>query len=223
MPELVSRSQIMRVIIVDDHPIVREGMSALMRQQPDFELVGEADDEQSALKLLETIEPDVAVIDISLKTGSGLDLVRRIKVDYPEVRILIASMFNDSLYAERSLQAGALGYINKQEVAKNVIAAIRQVYAGKIYLSEATQERLLQRSIGGVLLVPKPPMETLTERELQIFRLLGLGTSTANIAQDLQLSVKTVETYRQRIKSKLNLEDAVKLVREAAQWVLENG
>lgn len=218
-----SPTKVMRVLIVDDHPIVREGLSALMGLQSDFEVVGQADDVLSAVKLLETIPVDVAVIDVSLKTGSGLDLVRRIKAQYPEVRMLVSSMFDDSLYAERSLQAGALGYINKQEAGKNIIAAIRRVHAGKVYLSEPTQERLLQRSIGGVMAVPKTPIETLTERELQIFRLIGQGTATVNIAQELHLSVKTVETYRQRIKSKLNLDDAVKLAREAAQWVLENG
>jgi len=223
MLEQASRPKIVRIMIVDDHPIVREGLSALIRLQPDFETVGEANDVVSALTLLESIVPDVAIIDISLKAGNGLELVRRIKVDHPSVRMLISSMFDDSLYAERSLQAGALGYINKQEAGKNIITAIRRVYAGKIYLSESTQERLLQRSIGGALSIPKPPMETLTERELQIFRLIGQGTTTVNIAHELHLSVKTVETYRQRIKSKLNLDDAVKLAREAAQWVLENG
>lgn len=216
--------QITRVLIVDDHPIVREGLSSLLSKQPDFEVCGEAEDVPSALSLVGEARPHVVTIDISLKSGSGLDLIRRITEAAPSIRIVACSLYDETLYAERALQAGALGYVNKHEATRTIVKAIRQVLDGKIYLSDRMSERLAQRLMGGRgKKVDRPVVETLSDRELEIFQLIGNGLTTPEIARKLHLGVKTVETHRRRIKEKLNLENTAQLARDAAQWVLENG
>ena len=211
-----------QVLIVDDHPAVREALALRINRQPDMKVCGEAADMRDALRLIADSEPDVAVVDISLKTGSGIDLIKRIKDRSDRVRILVWSMHSESLYAERALRAGALGYDNKDQATDRIVEAIRRVLAGKVWLSEVMAERLLQRSVGGSG-EDRSPLDVLADRELEVFRLIGEGVKTAEIAERLHLSVKTVETYRDRIRQKLDLSDGTKLVHYATQWVLENG
>lgn len=213
-----------RVLIVDDHPAVREALSLRISRQSDLEVCGEAADTSEALPLVGETRPDVAVVDISLKSGNGIDLIKRIKDHYDHVRILVWSMHSESLYAERALRAGALGYINKDQATEKIVEAIRCVLAGKIWLSDVMAERMLQRAIGGGRQeVSRSPLDSLADRELEVFRLIGQGAKTAEIAEQLHLSVKTVETYRDRIRQKLDLDDGTKLAHYATQWVLENG
>jgi len=213
-----------RILIVDDHPAVREALALRIGRQPDLEVCGEAADTSEALRLVADAEPDAAVVDISLKTGNGIDLIKRIKDRNDHVRILVWSMHSESLYAERALRAGALGYINKDQATGRIVEAIRRVLAGKVYLSDAMAERMLQRAIGaGRQEVTRSPVDALADRELEVFRLIGQGVKTAEIAERLHLSVKTVETYRDRIRQKLDLTDGTELAHYATQWVLENG
>jgi DNA-binding NarL/FixJ family response regulator len=213
-----------RILIVDDHPAVREALAIRIGRQIDLEVCGEAADIGDALRLLADAQPDVAVVDISLKAGNGIDLIKRIKNRNDHVRILVWSMHSESLYAERALRAGALGYVNKDQATDRIVEAIRRVLAGKVYLSEATAERMLQRAVGGVCEeVTRSPLDVLADRELEVFRLIGGGMKTGEIAKRLHLSVKTVETYRDRIRQKLDLSDGTKLTHYATQWVLENG
>jgi DNA-binding NarL/FixJ family response regulator len=212
------------VLIVDDHPAVREALGLRIGRQPDLEICGEAADMGEALRLLADTNPDVAVVDISLKTGNGLDLIKRIKDRNDHVRILVWSMHGEALYAERALRAGALGYVNKDQATDRIVEAIRRVLAGKVWLSEATAERLLHRAVGTAREeVTRSPVQALADRELEVFRLIGEGVRTSEIAERLHLSVKTVETYRGRIRRKLDLSDGTKLAHYATQWVLENG
>jgi DNA-binding NarL/FixJ family response regulator len=213
-----------RVLIVDDHPAVREALALRIGRQRDLEVCGEAADLSEALRVLADTQPDVAVVDISLKASNGIDLIKRIKDRNARVRILVWSMHSESLYAERALRAGALGYINKDQATGRIVEAIRQVLAGKVWLSEAMTERLLQRTVGGGREeAVRSPLEALADRELEVFRLIGEGVKTTDIAERLHLSVKTVETYRDRIRQKLNLSNGTELARCAVQWVLENG
>ena len=213
-----------RVLIVDDHPAVREALALRIGRQSDLEVCGEAADTSEALRLVAETRPDVAVVDISLKAGNGIDLIKRIKDRNDHVRILVWSMHSESLYAERALRAGALGYINKEQATDRIVEAIRRVLEGRVYLSEAMTERLLQRAVGGAREeVARSPLDVLADRELEVLRLIGEGVKTAEIAERLHLSVKTVETYRDRIRQKLDLSDGTELAHYATQWVLENG
>jgi DNA-binding NarL/FixJ family response regulator len=213
-----------RVLIVDDHPAVREALALRIGRQPDMEVCGEATDMGEALRLVADAQPDVAVVDITLKTGNGIDLIKRIRDRNDHVRLLVWSMHSESLYAERALRAGALGYITKDQATDRIVEAIRRVLAGKVYLSEAMTERMLRRAVGGERdEVARSPLDVLADRELEVFRLIGEGVKTAEIAERLHLSVKTVETYRDRIRQKLDLSDGTALAHYATQWVLENG
>jgi DNA-binding NarL/FixJ family response regulator len=213
-----------RVLIVDDHPAVREALALRIGRQPDLEVCGEAADTAEALRLVAEARPDVAVIDISLKKGNGIDLIKRIKARDDHVRMLVWSMHSESLYAERALRSGALGYVNKDQATDTIVEAVRRVLAGKVWLSETMAERLLLRAVGGERQgVTRSPLDALADRELEVFRLIGAGVKTAEIAERLHLSVKTVETYRDRIRQKLDLDDGTKLAYYATQWVLENG
>jgi DNA-binding NarL/FixJ family response regulator len=213
-----------RVLIVDDHPAVREALAVRIGRQDDLEVCGEAADMSEALRLAADTRPDVAVVDISLKASNGIDLIKRIKARDDRVRILVWSMHSEALYAERALRAGALGYINKDQATDRIVEAIRRVLEGKVWLSETMSERLLQRAVGtGQLESTRSPLDALADRELEVFRLIGEGVKTAEIADRMHLSVKTVETYRDRIRQKLNLDDGTKLAHYATQWVLDNG
>jgi DNA-binding NarL/FixJ family response regulator len=208
-----------KVLIVDDHPAVREGMMSRISRQSDMVVCGEAANVAEALWLVETAVPDVVVIDISLKEGDGIDLIKRIRSRDGSIRMLVCSMHPDLLYAERSLRAGALGYINKDNTTGRILDAIRSVRDGEIYLSEEATRRLVHRSVGhagntGLAL------DSLSDRELEIFKLIGEGHSTAQMASQLHLSIHTIDTYRRRIRLKLNIRNASELIRAATEWVV---
>lgn len=215
-----------RVLIVDDHPLIRMGVTALLTQQPDMEVCGEAIDVDEAVAQVALLHPDLIILDISLKSGTGLEVIKRLRQGQSGnggVRILVHSMFEDSLYAERVLQAGAMGFVNKAESPDVLMAAARRILSGKVYLSPAMTERLLDRAVGHRPKVGVDPTLQFTDRELQIFKLIGEAYSTQKIAKELFLSVSTVESHRANIKMKLGVKSAPELNQRAVQWVLENG
>ncbi|MBI1914685.1 MAG: response regulator transcription factor [Planctomycetes bacterium] len=217
-----------KVMVVDDHALVRRGLSALIGSEPDLEVCGEAADAVEALARIDAQQPDLVIVDLSLQNGHGLDLIRQLRArdaGHPRervARVLVLSMHDEALFAERSLRAGAHGYINKQEATDKVVHAIRQVLAGKVYLSGAMTERMLQRATDGDTVEAQLPSERLSDRELTVFQMIGEGLGTREIAERLHLSIKTIETYREHIKAKLGLKNSAELGRHAAQWVLEN-
>lgn len=206
------------IFLVDDHPLVREWLTTLIHQQSDLRVCGEAESGPIAFEAIVALKPDVAIVDISLKDSSGIELVKDLKRCVPEVAVLVLSMHDESHYAERALRAGARGYIMKRETAKKVIAAIRQVLEGKLYLSESLAEAIATQYVGGKTLATSTPVEQLSDRELEVFDLLGQGRGTRQIGEALKVSVKTVQAYCARIKEKLNLNSATELVREAVRW-----
>ncbi len=210
-----------RILLVDDHAVLRSGLSELIDQEPDWEVCGEAEDIMTAMKLVKAQQPDLAVVDISLKDGLGLDLIKQVKSLELNVRILVLSMHDEVLFAERVLQAGAMGYINKQEPLEVILQAIRRVLGGRIYLSDRMTERLLHRVHAGESIAVSP-IERLTDRELEVFEMIGGGMKSRDIAEKLHLSIKTIDTHRENIKVKLNLESSSELARRAVQWILEN-
>jgi len=212
-----------RILIVDDHPIVREGLTAVLSHKPGLEVCGEAATLVEALSLIDTLQPDLAIIDLSLSDGSGLELIKRIRARDVPTKMLVLSMSDESLYAERSLRAGAMGFLHKQEARGKLLDAIRQVLDGKIFVSPAINERLLQQVIVGKQPLQQSPITALSDRELEVFELIGQGLGSHEIAHRLHLGIKTVETHRMRIKKKLDLKNSLELVRHATQWVLENG
>lgn len=212
-------SGVLRVVIVDDHPIVRKGLVALINQEPDMTVCGESDTVAGALERIQAARPDVAIVDLSLGLESGLQLVKTLDARMAEVRVLILSMHDETLHAERALAAGARGYIMKQEAMQNLIAAIRCVASGKIYVSPGMSERIVARVTGrGGGATERAPLERLTDREREVFMLLGRGLGTREIADQLGLSVKTIETYHARIKEKLGIQHARELIRAAVTW-----
>ncbi|MFT6915697.1 MAG: DNA-binding NarL/FixJ family response regulator [Motiliproteus sp.] len=212
---------ICQVMIVDDHPAVREGLMMRINQQLDLNVCAEASGVQEALQLLGQCQPDVAVIDISLKDGNGIDLIQRIKATKNSVRILVWSMHSDNLYAERALRAGALGYINKENTTGQLVEAIRSVSHDELCFSPETTQRILHGSLTNK--GQKTLTERLSNRELEVFKMIGEGLKTSVIAHHLCISVHTVETHRQRIKTKLSLGSATELTTRAARWIVEEG
>jgi DNA-binding NarL/FixJ family response regulator len=206
-----------KILLVDDHPLVREGVANLIRQQPDLEVCGEAATEPQALQLVGNVQPNVAVVDLSLENGSGLELIKSIKAMYPAVAVLALSMHEESLYAERALRAGARGYLMKREAAKKVIQGIRTVLAGQLFVSEKVAALMAERFVEGGR-PPASPEAALSDRELEVFQLLGRGLSTRQIADHLHVGFKTVQAYAARIKEKLQLANATELLRAAMQW-----
>lgn len=206
------------ILIVDDHPIVRQGIKALLAQEKDLKVVAEAESAGEAIQLVEKIHPDVAIVDISLRGTDGLELTKAIREMEESMPILIMSMHDEALYAERALRAGANGYIMKDQMSDNIVEAVRRVLRGDIFVSEAVRQRIL-RGVRGLKDKGKPAVERLSDRELEVFRLLGHGLGTRQIADQLKLSLKTIETYRAHIKEKLNLASGTELVRFAVQWV----
>ena len=207
-----------RILLVDDHPLVREGLANLISQQPDFEICGEAGNEPQALELIGSVQPDVAIVDITLETGSGLELVKNIKALYPAVKTLVLSMHDEGLYAERALRAGARGYLMKREAAKKIIDGIRAVLAGQLYVSEKIISQMTEKFVEGGTAAAISPVEQLSNRELEVFQLLGRGHNTRQISEHLHVGFKTVQAYNARIKEKLRLANATELLREAMRW-----
>jgi DNA-binding NarL/FixJ family response regulator len=217
-------SPAVKVLIVDDHPAVREALAIRIRSEPDMEVCGEADDLGEALQVAAAAKPDLAVIDIALKTGSGIDLIKRLKAHDEKIRMIVWSMYSEELFAERALRAGAVGYLTKEKGTVQIIDAIRDALAGNIYLSAGMTMKLLKQSVGQRLVDSgRSAIDALSDRELEVFRRIGQGLKTQEIALQLHLSVNTVETYRDRIRAKLNLSDGLELTRRAMQWDLENG
>lgn len=209
----------LRVFLVDDHPLVREWLGSLLRLQPDFEICGEAGDPIEALSAMNAQPPDVAVVDLSLKRGSGLDLIKDLRLHVPATRILVLSMHEEIGDIERALRAGALGYVMKRESTSQIVAAIRQVHSGRLYADPAVLSTLAERSVTrSHETVAATPESALSDRELDVFRRLGEGHSTRRIADDLGIGIKTVQTYYARIREKLGLADAAELLRSAVRW-----
>lgn len=211
-----------RVLVVDDHALVREGVKKILESTPDqFEVVGEAVEAGQAMRLVHETQPDLVLIDISLKEGHGLELCKQIAASRRDARLLVLSAHDEELYAERALQAGALGYVSKQEAGESLMQAICRVLEGRFYFSPAITERVLSRFLENRDPVHASGLQSLSDRELEVFELIGEGLSTREVAEKLQLSQKTVESYREKIKDKLDLANANQLVRRAVQFVLE--
>lgn len=208
-----------KILIVDDHPLVRTGFAQLIGDCPDLEVCGEAGNMAEALRQIDNIRPDLAIIDLSLAGGSGLDLIEHIKSRDKNILMLVASMHDETLYAERVLAAGARGFINKQEAQDSIIRAIRQVISGKVYLSQKMTDRLLSGMVDAN--GEKRDIDSLSNRELQVFELIGEGVSSSQIAEQLNLSVKTIETHQAHIKKKLGLGSAHELNQRAIRWVMD--
>jgi DNA-binding NarL/FixJ family response regulator len=207
-----------RILIVDDHPLVRESLTTLIQQQPEFVVCGEASTQDEAMAAIEATSPNLAIVDISLSRGSGLDLVKNAKARYPDLAIIVLSMHDESIYAERVVRAGARGYVMKKESTRKVIDAIRHVMNGEFYLSPDIMNSLAKKFVSG-----RPPtsalsVDDLSDRELEVFRLLGQGYETREIASSLDVSIKTIQTYCARIKEKLRIRTGTELLREAIQW-----
>jgi DNA-binding NarL/FixJ family response regulator len=208
-----------KIFIVDDHPIVRQGLTAIINHEKDLEICGEADEAREAFKAVSELKPDLVIVDITLKNSDGIELTKNLKAQYPTLLVIVLSIHDESTYAERVLRAGAQGYLMKEVVSQNIVSAIRTVLGGEIYVSNKMGKKLLRKLAGGKADTISAPIDSLSDRELEIFRLIGQGYKPSKIAQSMHLSVKTVETYRARIKEKLNLADADELLRYAIQWI----
>lgn len=210
-----------KILIVDDHPMIREGLAMRISTQPDLHVCGEAATQEDALALVKRTSPDLLIVDLSLKSGHGMEVIKEVKSLHPSVKILVLSGHQESLYAERALRAGALGYLNKQESNDKVLDAIRTVLKGKRFVSEEIAERLLSHALGAID-APESSIARLTDRELEIFRLIGQGLASSSIAEKLFISTHTIDSHRDNIKRKLGINTAGELTRAAVQWVLEN-
>lgn len=207
-----------KVFVVDDHAIVREGLTLLINREADLSVCGVAEEMHSALRAIETLRPDILIVDISLNGPDGLDLLKAIRMREPGLPVLILSMHDESIYAERALRAGANGYIMKQEATEKVLVALRRIQSGEIYVSERIADRMLKNYITGSGTLRKSSIGDLSDRELEVFRLIGIGHGTRQIAEELHVSIKTVESYQAHIKEKLCLRSARELVQHAIQW-----
>jgi DNA-binding NarL/FixJ family response regulator len=208
-----------KLFLVDDHPLVREHLRALIQQEADLQVCGEAEDAPTALSLIHQQRPDLVILDISLKRSHGLELLKDLKAQRPELPVLVLSMHDEALYAERMLRAGARGYITKAEATLNVMSAIRKVLGGQVYLSEALSARLMNKLVSGAAAAPALPVEVLSDRELEVYQMIGRGLGTREIAEYLRVGIKTVESYKARIREKLQLADGNQLLQHAIQWV----
>ena len=209
-----------KVLLVDDHPIVREGMALLINREPDLMVCADAEESNAALEAIENCKPDLAIIDISLPGRDGLELLKMIRAKDSPLPVLILSMHGETTYAERALRAGANGYIMKQEATDKVLVAIRRILNREIYVSEQIANRMLRQMVGAPSLAERSPLDGLSDRELEVFRRMGEGQPTRQIADELHLSVKTVETHQARLKEKLSLRTSRELVQYAIEYVL---
>lgn len=210
-----------RVLIVDDHSLVRAGLVELVKSQPDLEVCGEASDAGPALRKTRDEKPDLIIVDLMLRNGSGLELIKQILAEDSSIKILVCSMHDEALFAERVLAAGAMGYVSKQEPSRVVLEAVRRVLSGRIYTSEDVADRVLRKASGKVKEGEASPVEVLSDREMEVLSLLGEGLSTREIADKLNLSTKTIDTHREHIKTKLGLNNANELLRFAVAWSLD--
>jgi len=208
-----------KIFIVDDHPFLREGLTRFINLQPDLVVCGEAPTPHHALKSIPLLKPDIVIVDLTLAGSSGLDLIKDMKLRSMKTMVLVLSMHDESLYAERALRAGAKGYIMKEEASKEVLKAIHRILSGEIYLSEKMAAKMLHKLADGKNTSDAVPEGALSDRELQVFELIGRGHGTRQIADELHISAKTVESYRAHIKVKMNLKNAHELTHHAVQWV----
>lgn len=208
-----------RILLVDDHPIVRRGMVQLIDAEPDLGVCGEAEDINPAIELTSLLDPDIVIVDITLKTSNGLDLITELKRKYPFTPALVVSMHDEEVYAERSLRAGARGYVMKQDGDENIVRAIRKVLDGGVYVSESFSQRMLEGIATGSPPNFQQQLAELSEREFEVFRAIGEGKTPREIAQRLDINVKTIETYRRRIRAKLGIQGGNQLRYRAFEWV----
>jgi DNA-binding NarL/FixJ family response regulator len=208
-----------KIIIVDDHPILRRGLVALIEFEPDLSVCGETATCHDALEMVQDMQPDLALVDLELIGCHGLDLIKAMKTRHPTIPALVLSMHQESVYAGRALRAGARGYISKLQLDETLLAAIRRVLAGEMYMSEKLVQQFARKYVGGQMLQAEAPMDVLSDRELQVFRLIGQGRSTRQIGEVLTLSIKTIESHAEHIKHKLTLASAPELAQRATQWV----
>ncbi len=211
-----------RIFIVDDHPLLRRGLAELINREPDMMFCGEAEDSPTALQLIGKHKPDLIIVDISLKGYNGIELIKNIKALDPKIQILVLSMHDESVYAMRVLKAGAKAYVMKQELTDKVMEGIRRIRAGKVFVSERVASRMLDQVVVGGSPSTESPIESLSDRELEIVNMIGSGLPTRDIAGKLNISIKTVESHRARIKEKLNLDNAIQLVQFCVRWVEDN-
>ncbi|MCU1240350.1 MAG: response regulator with a DNA-binding domain [Candidatus Acidoferrum typicum] len=219
-PQIPSPAKKSRVLLVDDHPIVRQGLALLIDRESDLCVCGEAEGAHSAFHAITTLRPDMVVLDISLNGPDGLDVLKEIRTNTTNLPVLILSMHDESIYAERAMRAGANGYIMKQEATEKVLVAIRRILQGEVYLSDRLTNTMLQQYVRGASPAKGSPLVNLTDRELEVFRLIGEGHGTRQIAEELHLSVKTIESYQAHIKEKLALRNARELVQHAIEWTV---
>jgi DNA-binding NarL/FixJ family response regulator len=212
-----------RVLLVDDHPIVRQGVQMLVDAENGMAVCGTAETVAGALEAIPACKPTIAIVDLSLKDGSGLDLIKDMRIRFPDVAILVLSMRDDAFYAERALRAGAMGYITKEQGTERIAEGIRRVLAGEIYLTDDLSSQLLGRMVDSRAAVNAPSINNLTDRELQVFDMIGQGKSTREIAAALHLSVKTIESHREHVKDKLGIANGTELLKRAIQWTQVEG
>src|SRR5712671_1986171 len=208
-----------RVLLVDDHAVVRFGIGQLVNREPDLQVCGEEEDASKALTAINNLKPDLVIADISLKDSSGLELMRNIKAQYPKLPVLVVSAHDENIYAEIAFRAGALGYLMKDQALDKILIAIRRVLSGAIYVSDALGARMLQQQIRGHTDINQSPVQGLSDREMEVFQLIGQWKKTREIAEELHLSIKTIEYYREQIKRKLDLQSATELTQYATSWV----
>jgi DNA-binding NarL/FixJ family response regulator len=213
-----SDRNITRILIVDDHPLMREGLIEVLEREPDLKVCGEAEDRFDALAAIEKTKPDLVIADLALKTSHGFDLIKDIAARFPKIRILVVSMHDELINAERAIRAGASGYITKQEATTRILQAVRKALAGEIYLSEKAAVQIAASVTGRRRSSDGIAVSALTDREMQVFQMIGKGQTVRQIAAELHLDVSTIETYRARIKEKLKVKDAVELLQAAIQW-----
>ncbi|ADK80951.1 response regulator [Sediminispirochaeta smaragdinae] len=211
-----------RIVVVDDHPIVRQGFVLLINQESDLEVVGQAEDPSAALTIISATKPDLVLVDLSLKNGDGLEMIKDLSRLYPELLMLAVSLHDENVYAERALRAGARGYIMKSEATDSVMIAIRQVLSGGFFLSAKMNERLLTRLTAAGKQDTIDPMARLSDREFEVFQLIGQGYDTRLIAESLCLSIKTIETYKSHLKTKLDLKNSTELMQRAVEWSVKH-
>ncbi len=206
-----------KILIIEDHPIVRKGFSMLINQDDELQTIGEAGDYHSALEMVRNTEADLILLDLSLGDGNGIELIKEIKVINPALPVLVVSLHDENLYAERALKAGAKGYVMKSEATDNILTAIKKIMNGEVYLSEGMKDKFINR-MAGMGKEGSSPMDILSDREFEVFQFIGDGRTTKEIAQFLNLSIKTVETYKSHIKTKLEIKDSTDLIRRAVEW-----
>ena len=210
-----------KILLVDDHPLLRTGLALTLDDEPDFQVVGQAADAEEALDVVDRLDPDLVVVDLSLPGMGGLELVKHLQTIRPQTRTLVVSRHDESLYAERAVRAGARGYVSKLEAGEKIVEAVRAVIRGGIYLSEDVKDKMLFAAAAGRDPMASP-LEVLSDRELEVFEMTGRGVETKEVAERLHLSVKTVESYRARIKTKLGLTNSTELIAHAVRWVEDN-